>query len=53
MERSKMSYCTTLHVSWKWNFGVHVRRGILRTAHVQQAFLIFDRGRESCHFSQF
>ena len=21
MERSKMRYCTTLHVSWKWNYG--------------------------------
>ena len=20
-KKSKMSYCTTLHVSWKWNYG--------------------------------
>ena len=46
MERSKMSCCTTLHVSWKmelWRLEVHMPRGILCTGHAQRAFLHLDR----------
>ena len=45
MERNKMSYCTTLRVSWKWNYGALklFELGILCTAHAQRDFFIFDR----------
>ena len=66
MERSKMSHCTTLHVSWKWNYAglkfmFEEAFCVLRIR--DELFFIFWLvvshdwcviwGRERCHFPQF
>ena len=44
MERGEMSYCTTLHVFWKWNCGgLKFMFEVAFCVHAKRDFFHFDR----------